>query len=76
MRAVCSLWHFPSAYAARAFRGTVPSGVRTFLILYEQVCPAQNATVHPSQPQWFHIRLYVRLVVFNIGYLHDYREAR
>ena len=30
-RAVCSLWHFPSAFAARALPGTLPCGARTFL---------------------------------------------
>ncbi len=29
--AVCSLWHFPSALAARALPGTLPCGARTFL---------------------------------------------
>jgi hypothetical protein len=29
--AVCSLWHFPSAFAARALPGTLPFGARTFL---------------------------------------------
>ena len=29
--AVCSLWHFPSARAARALPGTLPCGARTFL---------------------------------------------
>jgi hypothetical protein len=30
-QAVCSLWHFPSAFAARALPGTLPCGARTFL---------------------------------------------
>ena len=29
--AVCSLLHFPSAFAAQALPGTVPCGARTFL---------------------------------------------
>lgn len=28
---VCFLWHFPSTFVARDFRGTAPCGVRTFL---------------------------------------------
>jgi hypothetical protein len=30
-RAVCFLWHFPSAFAVRALPGTLPCGARTFL---------------------------------------------
>ena len=31
LRAVYSLWHFPSAFAVRALPGTLPCGARTFL---------------------------------------------
>jgi len=31
LQAVCSLWHFPSAFAARVLPGTLPCGARTFL---------------------------------------------
>ena len=30
-RAVCFLWHFPSAHAAQTLSGTLPCGARTFL---------------------------------------------
>lgn len=37
--AVCFLWHFPSAHAARVLPGILPFGVRTFLRIHGG-CPA------------------------------------
>ena len=44
--AVCSLWHFPSPYDARALPGTLPYGARTFL--YRQ--PPGGPAAIPSDP--------------------------
>ncbi len=52
--AVCSLWHFPSAFAARALPGTLPFGARTFLQRSGRTRPM--AILTRTSPMWLHPR--------------------
>ena len=60
--AVYSLWHFPSAFAARALPGTLPSGARTFLEPRARA-PARGPSL-PSRTQKYHDRLTARQAKF------------